>query len=633
MKRYLVKIGFFFLLFLCVSAPIEAQNEFEWYDLYFPSMETTVTITEDGLYTIDTRVEAQFNNSGRGIEVWIPQDYNITFDVDGKEVNRRYYWPVSNINVENEQSTVYEENSYKVIRIGNPNVYIEGLRTYHYSYQIQTSSLNIDDYERIMWDVLGNDWRVPIENFAFTINLPKSVDAQPYVYSGVYGQVTNDKITFEFDGTTLTGQSSAPLQPGEGVTVYLDVPLDYFSFAEPFNFVPVVVGTTILMAIISFFLFLRYGKDYPVIQTVEIDAPEGYSSAMVGFAYDGDAGNKDILSLIVQWASEGLLAIRELDKDNMELTKLKEIPLDAPAFEAKLFNGLFDKGDIIETDDLKNTFYTKIESAKHGLTHFFQKKNYRLYYPHSTGIKALLTVIAPGLLAMFVAATIQINMNYSPIVLPAFLITFGVGLIYSIFIVVGFSNFSIRSTGIKALLVGLGVLFTTILLAVLGGVLTMFNAFDIWLFVAIGCFLLILLLAINMTKRTPYGTEIYGKILGLRTFIKEAELDELEMLVHDDPKFFYRVLPFAYVLGLSDTWSKKFETLAVPAPEWYSGTSPNFSTILFMNQMNRMMYVTSTAMTSVPAPKGGGGGGGSFGGGGGGGFSGGGFGGGGGGGW
>ena len=46
MKRYLVKIGFFFLLFLCVSAPIEAQNEFEWYDLYFPSMETTVTITE-----------------------------------------------------------------------------------------------------------------------------------------------------------------------------------------------------------------------------------------------------------------------------------------------------------------------------------------------------------------------------------------------------------------------------------------------------------------------------------------------------------------------------------------------------------------------------------------------------------
>ena len=185
--------------------------------------------------------------------------------------------------------------------------------------------------------------------------------------------------------------------------------------------------------------------------------------------------------------------------------------------------------------------------------------------------------------------------------------------------------------GIKALLVIIGIIVSMILIAVLGGVLVMFGSFDIWLLVALVSFIIILILAINMTKRTRYGTDIYGKILGLRTFIKEAELDELEMLVHDDPQFFYRILPFAYVLDLSDTWSKKFESLAVPAPEWYSG-STDFSTVIFMNQMNRMMYVTSSAMTSVPAPKGGSGGG-SFGGGGGGGFSGGGFGGGGGGGW
>lgn len=385
------------------------------------------------------------------------------------------------------------------------------------------------------------------------------------------------------------------------------------------------------MVIVSIFLFFKYGKDYPVVQTIEIDAPEGYSSAMVGYAFDGEANNKDILSLIVQWAAQGLIAIKELEKNDMELTKLKEIPLDVPSFEAQLFNGLFETGDVVRTDDLKESFYVKINSAKYGLTHLFKKKNYRLFYSHSTTIKVLLTLLAPLLLAAFVAATLYTNSNYSPIIVPAFLITFGVSLVYSIFVVIGFSNFSIRSMGIKALLVIIGIIVSMILIAVLGGVLVMFGSFDIWLLVALVSFIIILILAINMTKRTRYGTDIYGKILGLRTFIKEAELDELEMLVHDDPQFFYRILPFAYVLDLSDTWSKKFESLAVPAPEWYSG-STDFSTVIFMNQMNRMMYVTSSAMTSVPAPKGGSGGG-SFGGGGGGGFSGGGFGGGGGGGW
>lgn len=352
---------------------------------------------------------------------------------------------------------------------------------------------------------------------------------------------------------------------------------------------------------------------------------------MVGYAFDGEANNKDILSLIVQWAAQGLIAIKELEKNDMELTKLKEIPLDVPSFEAQLFNGLFETGDVVRTDDLKESFYVKINSAKYGLTHLFKKKNYRLFYSHSTTIKVLLTLLAPLLLAAFVAATLYTNSNYSPIIVPAFLITFGVSLVYSIFVVIGFSNFSIRSMGIKALLVIIGIIVSMILIAVLGGVLVMFGSFDIWLLVALVSFIIILILAINMTKRTRYGTDIYGKILGLRTFIKEAELDELEMLVHDDPQFFYRILPFAYVLDLSDTWSKKFESLAVPAPEWYSG-STDFSTVIFMNQMNRMMYVTSSAMTSVPAPKGGSGGG-SFGGGGGGGFSGGGFGGGGGGGW
>jgi uncharacterized membrane protein len=103
------------------------------------------------------------------------------------------------------------------------------------------------------------------------------------------------------------------------------------------------------------------------------------------------------------------------------------------------------------------------------------------------------------------------------------------------------------------------------------------------------------------------------------------------MLVKDDPEYFYKILPYAYVLNVSDVWSKKFESIAIPQPSWYASSTPGyFNSFLFMNSMNHTLGTMNRAMTSAPRSRGGGGG---FGGGGGGGFSGGGFGGGGGGHW
>ena len=125
-----------------------------------------------------------------------------------------------------------------------------------------------------------------------------------------------------------------------------------------------------------------------------------------------------------------------------------------------------------------------------------------------------------------------------------------------------------------------------------------------------------------------------GQILGLRRFIEVAERDRLIALVEETPEIFYNILPYAYVLDVTDVWSKKFESIAIQQPDWYVSSNPNFSTYLLWSSLNRSMSTINTAMVSVPAPTGSSGGGGSFGGGGGGGgFSGGGFGGGGGGGW
>jgi hypothetical protein len=86
--------------------------------------------------------------------------------------------------------------------------------------------------------------------------------------------------------------------------------------------------------------------------------------------------------------------------------------------------------------------------------------------------------------------------------------------------------------------------------------------------------MMIAALSVNgfMSQRTERGAELMGKIMGLKHFIEVAEKDRLELLVKENPSYYFNILPFAYVLGVTNVWIKKFETIAIQPPEWY--TSP-----------------------------------------------------------
>lgn len=155
-----------------------------------------------------------------------------------------------------------------------------------------------------------------------------------------------------------------------------------------------------------------------------------------------------------------------------------------------------------------------------------------------------------------------------------------------------------------------------------------FNAFapKTW-FTYVACGIAVIILALFMffgSKRTKAGNQVYGQILGFKEFIKKAELDRLKMLVEENPSYYYDIMPYAYVLGLSEQWIENFETMHMPEPDWYSGRDP-FGDAVFYS-----MVRSANACATAPEASGGGSSGGGFSGGG---FSGGGSGGGGGGAW
>lgn len=103
-----------------------------------------------------------------------------------------------------------------------------------------------------------------------------------------------------------------------------------------------------------------------------------------------------------------------------------------------------------------------------------------------------------------------------------------------------------------------------------------------------------------MPKRTPYGIEMLGKIRGFRNFLKTVEKEKLESLVMQNPNYFYDILPYTYVLGISNKWIKKFESISLQEPSWYY-SSNEFDVLRFGTFMNSTMSSANSAMSSNPS--------------------------------
>ncbi len=70
--------------------------------------------------------------------------------------------------------------------------------------------------------------------------------------------------------------------------------------------------------------------------------------------------------------------------------------------------------------------------------------------------------------------------------------------------------------------------------------------------------------------RTQKGVEAWGRVLGLKEFIKRVEKDRIRKMAEKDPKIFKKVLPYAIIMGLTKEWAQKMEKEYVEFPGWFS---------------------------------------------------------------
>ena len=117
--------------------------------------------------------------------------------------------------------------------------------------------------------------------------------------------------------------------------------------------------------------------------------------------------------------------------------------------------------------------------------------------------------------------------------------------------------------------------------------------------VCLTCIVLMFICLLALSKRTSYGHEMLGKLKGFKRFLESAEKEKLESLVNENPNYYYDILPYAYVLGISNKWIKKFESINLQAPDWYESSS-SFNSSSFNNFLNKTVNSSSSSMLSHP---------------------------------
>lgn len=588
------------------------------------SYHSDIQIGTDNVYHITETIKVYFDEPSHGIFRYIPYVQKMSWDQDGA-MSRVYHTTVESVVVPDETYTIYRENGNVVIQIGDPDKTVTGEKTYTIKYDHALGYDKIENLDFVYYNIIGTQWDCTIDQVTFNITMPKTFDPEGlWFFFGAYGSTAASGVTYTVEGTGITGMLDTSLGPGEGLTVQMDLPQGYFEVTPPFPWSVLIFAASAGFALLGLILYLLYGRDPHLVIAAEYYPPHEIASAEAGYIIDNVTDDKDIVSLVIYWASKGYLRIEQIGKSDFKLIKIKELSENPEGYQSYFFGKLFENRREVPISDLQEKVYPAIEETKKRVALLYTGKDRRLYTKTS--------VFLGGLLSFFAVVLIMGSLLYVmyETVYSFSLFTIAAFFLFMILILLTLNNLK-EIIGLwngmtrlkRSLKLAIRIFLSSVVLILYTAYFYLSGVFLAGAASA-GAALILTILSAFMRKRTEYGNEILGKLLGFKSFLELAERARLERLVEENPSYFYDIIPFAYVLGVSEAWAKKFEGIAMRPPEWYTGSDAGlFTPFLFQAALLRSMLVMSSAMTARPmrsaaAPGigGGGFGGGGFGGGG-----------------
>ena len=509
--------------------------------------------------------------------------------------------------------------------------------TYDLTFTMLPEKSKANTENGMLIDVVPFGFMVPLHNVTVDISLPAKVQPDDVaLYVGYGAQDNNANLLTQFAYDETTGETKLSLAAetlevaynetygeyvAKGITVGFTLPkgtLDSYAKTRIFTAQTLWILLSALGVVaVAVGILLLTRKKHEIIPIVNIKAPDEMDPMKMGKLLDGTVDSEDVTSMIYYFADKGYLSVNLEDEDDpLLLKKVNELPDDAPVYQKTLFNGLFATGESVRASQLKYHFCHAADRAVKQIPHrsMYQTKSRVGFF--AGGIIGL----AFAFLSMFILGLRTLGGGYTYFM--------GITFIAPILLIVIFAeireNYRYKWKKGKlflfqALQILIAGLFTWAFVGLFG---TFFSTGYQRFIVAVAAFAATFITIPALSRREDYCNTL-GDILGFKEFIVVTEEDKIKYMLEQNPELYYKVLPYAQVLGVTDEWEKKFENILLQPPAWCVGSHMTVFDYLILN---RCMRSAVMVMMTRPQGKGNGsftgfsGGGGGFGGFGGGGF-------------
>ncbi|MBQ7633443.1 MAG: DUF2207 domain-containing protein [Alphaproteobacteria bacterium] len=572
MKRVLNGIlSIIWILLTATVMPAYAQNTekfdlFTKYDFYIQNYDVFLTVDTERNVNIQEIVTLRVNNPEiKEISHIIPKMHGRISDV---RVSVPYE---ENNGLDKLRLKIQTEAALKKSRIIQYKV--------SYNHQLFSDENNFD------FQIIKPEWKVPVQQVRFKLQLPENV-RQDSVHLYIDGnEIKNieDGAEYIMKEDRIIGRTTADgLRAQQSFRIKINVPADFF-VANGKHYAAAVWVGLLLLTLISFLVWCMYAQDDHIPTIISHNPPRGISAGEAELLHDGALTEKGLIAMIISLANRGYLTIDTIGK-NFTLNKQKNYT-GRNYFMKKTMQILFEDKDVAESSDLKasNRFsngWAQIcdTAGKPDMTKRFQKKSEVQFFRR---ILMLACLIGNVLLTLFAVRNYLFSEEY--LLLAALII---------VSIAVAIKLFS-KNLGLMAKIIGLVFLFYILYLLMFGCNGDMCKEDILQIIVGIGCTMISFICYIQMPKPNTSGRVYKGQLFGLKNFIKFADKNRLGRIMHNNPSYFYKILPYAYVLEMHNEWIKLFDDMEIPMPLWTENN--NFKIRNFMRNFPSGITAALTA--------------------------------------
>mgnify|MGYP001859465926 FL=1 len=325
------------------------------------------------------------------------------------------------------------------------------------------------------------------------------------------------------------------------------IPFENWTNLDSYFIMFIIFSVICGIYLIGLIVFVILNRKKKIIEVVEFSAPDGMTPADAGYVIDKSIDDRDISSLLIYWAEKKYIEIIQNEDKTVILKKLKDADDKMKVYEQTMFNTVFSQKVEINLKDLPVIIKPITSTIKKQI----KDENNKKYF--NSKIESTSTWLTLGITCLLVFLSYFFGSGGTFSIICGVII-FAISTIFS-----NICNKVYIQKKLKAIILYIVGIVLFLIFALLNLVYSFTNLYVLGL-ITITTFLCLLtyILCPFLEYRTKEGQFVVGRLLGLKKYLEVTEKEKIEMLIKENPEYFYNIIPYAYVLNVSNEWIENY---------------------------------------------------------------------------